>query len=158
MLSRSFFTSLVMALGLLGLVACGASSRTGPSYGGAFSTPGQPADLLVGKQPARPYAAKGVVETVQTNHESAAEVLERMRWMAARRGCDAVIFLSAKDTVIGRRGWFLTRKGFRGSCVVYTSEPRQRAALAKLEPPAAARGPAVVASPPTRGDHLDQAL
>ena len=127
MVLRRFFTLVVM---VWGLTAC-ASSGPGPAYGGA-SRAEQPADLFVSKQPSRPYAAKGVIETVQSSGESTDEVLERMRWMAARRGCDAVIFLGAKNTVIGRRGWFLQRKGFRGSCVVYTSEPRQRAALAQL--------------------------
>jgi hypothetical protein len=96
MLVRRILTLLLM---VLGLAAC-VTSRTTPAYNGAA----QPAELFVSKRPARPYAAKGLVETVQARGESADQVLERMRWMAARRGCDAVIFAASIVTPLAANG------------------------------------------------------
>jgi hypothetical protein len=116
-----------------GLAACGSSSRNIPVYDAASAESIQPAELFVSNHPSRPYVDKGVIEAQESFGESSDELLERMRWMAGRRGCDALIVLGSSNTITGSGGWVGTKKGFRGSCAVYTgAEPSEGAQVSAL--------------------------
>jgi hypothetical protein len=121
MLLRWFFLLLFIAIGLS---ACGSSSPNTAVRDGAS---GRPADLFTKDHPpTRLYTEKTILELVQNPGETEEETLERLRWMATDRGCDAVIVLKAEKKVRSRAGWYDIRQGFRASCVVYTSGAQAR--------------------------------
>jgi hypothetical protein len=142
---------------LLALVGCGTAIRTT-----AINAPPRPmaprppdsVELFTSGAPDRPHVDVAFIETEEQSSLSVSdtpEMLRALREEGGRMGCDAVVLGGASSRDPGVRDaetWILEdskgRKGFYGTCIVYTAPPAPPAA-APPAPPAAA--PAAAAPP-----------
>lgn len=76
--------------------------------------------------PARPYVEIGLIDVEESSSEGMAALVKAMRYMAAKRGCDAVVLVgSGRDTTVVPMAFpgpaIVTEGGqkLRGACIVY---------------------------------------
>lgn len=122
---------LALLLGLVSLIGCGINvafiPMNRPPRALQARDPGT-VEVFAAARPSRPFVDVGLIEVQQesylSGHDEAA-LLQRMRVEAAGRGCDGLMILGPNDATVvsGTSGHTssATVRGYRGSCIVYTS-------------------------------------
>lgn len=112
---------------------CGTSTRTtviNPAPRAMHSRPPSTVELFTSGAPARPHTDVAVIEAEESSGLSVADtsdMLAALRARGARMGCDGVVLggSSSRDPgVKDMESWLVEtpkgRKGFYGTCIVYT--------------------------------------
>jgi hypothetical protein len=125
--------ALAFSLAVLAGAACGTSTRTtvvNPSPRAMHPRPPSTVELFTSGAPARPHTDVAVIEAEESSGLSVADtsdILAALRERGARMGCDGVVLggSSSRDPgVKDMESWLVEspkgRKGFYGTCIVYT--------------------------------------
>jgi hypothetical protein len=156
-LLRSTLTRFALGALALSSVACGVSIEQTPLNPSPRPLkPKSPEDveLFTSARPTRPYRDIMLLQMEEATvyaSKSEAEILRRLRTMAANRGCDGIVVLGQSGNVqSGIDGDYArTLRGLRATCFVYETPTQQAAAPA----PPAPRDTAPAAPPaPTEHD------
>lgn len=143
-------------LALAAACACGTSIRTtviNPSPRAMQPRPPETVELFTSGAPSRPHVDVALIEAEESSGLSVAEtadMLRELREQGADMGCDAVVLGGASSRDPGVRdleAWLYDakgRKGFYGTCIVYTAAPIASPASPAVAPAVPAPGqPAV---------------
>ena len=143
------------------LAACGTSIRTTPINSAPHPMQPRPAayvELFTSGAPARPHVDVALIEAEESSGLSVADtndMLSSLREQGGRMGCDAVVVGGASSRDPGVRdveSWLVEdakgRKGFYGTCIVYTAAPPPPVAAAPSAPSAAPPPPPPVVAAP----------
>lgn len=117
----------------LGVAACGTSTRTtlvNPAPHAMHPRPASTVELFTSGAPERPHTDVAVIEAEESSSLSLADtsdMLAALRERGARMGCDGVVLggASSRDPGLNDTETWLVenpkgRKGFYGTCIVYT--------------------------------------
>lgn len=86
-------------------------------------------EVFMAGRPSRPFVEVGIIESQQESMslDDEQDVIAKMREFAGERGCDALAIFAGNDANLawGSSGttYTETRKGYRGSCLIYTGRP-----------------------------------
>ena len=125
-----------MFLATLAAAGCGTSTRTtlvNPAPHRMQPRPPETVELFTSGAPARPHVDVAVIEAEESSSFSLADtsdMLAALRARGARMGCDGVVLggSSSRDPGLNDAETWLVenpkgRKGFYGTCIVYTAPP-----------------------------------
>lgn len=123
-----------------GVAACGTSTRTtvvNPAPHAMRPRPPHTVELFTSGAPARAHVDVAVIEAEESSSFSLADttdMLSALRERGARMGCDAVVLGGSSSRDPGLRDtetWLVEnpkgRKGYFGTCIVYTEPARATA-------------------------------
>jgi hypothetical protein len=147
------------ALALSG-AACGVAIEQTPlSAPPRPLTPKSPeqVEVFTSGRPTKPYRDIALMQMEEASvyaSKSEAEILRRLRAMAAQRGCDGLVVLGQSGNVQTsiNGDYARTLRGLRATCIVYETPPPQQAAAPAPAPPRES-APASPASPPAPAEH-----
>ena len=149
-------------LAMLTAGACGTAIRTtainSPPHA-MQPRPPESVEIFTSGAPPRPHVDVALIEAEEESGLSVADTADMLRSLrehGAAMGCDAVVVggASSRDPGVSDvESWVVEdpkgRKGFYGTCIVYTAPPAATAATPPAAPaPAAAPVPATAASTP----------
>jgi len=124
--------SIASCLLFIGVAGCGigvAYVPLNPPPHMMTARPKEQVELFASKLPDRPYVEVASIEVQQEdyNHASPAQLTDKLRELAGRRGCEGLVLSGANDAtsvsggVSNGSGFVSSRtlKGYRGTCIVY---------------------------------------